>query len=143
LVEPNLKDINNTKDNTAWLSAPGELHSDLNLVRYKVVRKYAKAHNMSIKKATKEIKKLETQGNIDLYYDYIKDPNINQHFKEDISNETKIKLLKFLPAVIPAIGVGINANTPKKEMKKGGIVTKLTPEEIQEYVNKGYIVEDH
>jgi hypothetical protein len=38
-------------------------------------------------------------------------------------------------------------NMPKqqkaKQMKKGGMVAELTPNEIQEYINQGYIVEEH
>jgi hypothetical protein len=31
----------------------------------------------------------------------------------------------------------------RKVFKEGGVVTKLTPKEIQEYINQGYIVEEH
>ena len=65
-----------------------------------------------------------------------------------VSSEQLRKIINKSWAIAPVGIAGAAVNYmpgPKKskQMQEGGMITKLTPKEIQDYINQGYIVEEH
>jgi len=122
-----------------WEASPLEVHSEAMAAKDKIYREF-------IKKGMNKMDALRYLRNPDntLADEIIKEGSLNRFFKDGISNDQKRKLIKMLPAIIPA-GAAVNY-MPKpqksKQMKKGGIVADLTHAEIQDYIKQGYIVED-
>jgi hypothetical protein len=147
MVEPTkLENPDDRFSTESWNSAVNELHSDLQIARLKAVKYYMKNYNLSLSDATGAVKNLEAEGNDELYDFYIDVADVNQHFKSTTSDEVKRKLLKVFPAVVPtAISIAVlnkKEEKPPRRFKEGGVVAELSDDEIQDYINQGYVVEE-
>jgi hypothetical protein len=147
MVEPTkLEKPGDSYSTESWQAAVNELHSDLQIARLKAVKYYMKEYNLSVADATGAVKNLEAEGNDELYDFYIGVKDVNDHFKNTTSDEVKRKLLKVFPAVVPtAISIAVlnkKEEKPPRRFKEGGVVAELSDDEIQDYINQGYVVEE-
>ncbi len=132
LVDPALPK-NGSYAYDTWKSGAGEVHSELMKARLKVAKKYIDKEGLSLDDAIHYVKSLEAKGDDDLYDFYLKEGNLDKHFKRKASKETKKAILKALPVAIPAIGtaaaVAAGSNSPSatniQEQKYGGSVEDL------------------
>lgn len=108
MVEP-------VKGEYTWEASPLEPHSELMVARMKAYDFYKNTDS------EKAIQALQNPDD-DLADWLIENGNLNRFFKPTTSQEAKRKIIKGLPAAIPAIGIGAAATVDKK--KKGGKVKK-------------------
>lgn len=118
-------------DFKTWLSSQGELHSELMAGRLRKAEQLMANENKTMDEAIQIIKKLEREGNDDLFNFYLKGEGnfrgLDKHFKETTDYTTKKTLVQILPQVALALGVGTAAasqykqggSTPKFNFKKG------------------------
>lgn len=150
LVEPGLP-----KSYETWLAAPKELDAELSKARFQATKKMMKAYGLSMEDAIKVLKE-----DRDDYTDYLIDlGDLNKHFKPETTQEEKRRLIKMLPAAIPAIGAGYlgsklyNSQQQKEptlkqggmylgkyEFKDGGLVK--VENELNAYAKGGKIVSE-
>jgi hypothetical protein len=132
LVAPT-KPVNGRFTNETWKSGVGEVHSELMKARFKTAKHYVDNDGLSLEDAIHYVKSLEAKGDDALYDFYLKEGNLDKHFKRKASKETKKAILKALPVAIPAIGtaaaVAAGSNSPSatniQEQKYGGSVEDL------------------
>jgi hypothetical protein len=116
-----------------WLSGAGEVHSELMKARFKTAKHYVDNDGLSLEDAIHYVKSLEAKGDDALYEYYLKEGNLDKHFKKKTSKETKKAMLKILPMAIPAIGtaaaVATGGDDPSatnvQQQKYGGSVEDL------------------
>jgi len=86
-----------------WAASPKELHSELMVARMNLAKRYAQESGISMEQAIQAL-----QNPSDDMVDYmIKDQYLNRFFKGNTSIEDKRKLIRMLPAAIPAVGAGM------------------------------------
>jgi len=110
-----------------WYSSPNELHSELMKARYNVYNKYkAEQPEMSQKDIINWIKKSEASGDDNIFDLYIY--ALNKHFKPETTNAERKALIKLLPVLIPAAGLGVmeGMNNEKPQNKYGGNIKTLS-----------------
>jgi len=108
MVEP-------VKGEYTWEASPLEPHSELMVARMKAYDFYKSTDSEKVMQALQN-------PDDDLADWLIKNGDLNRFFKPTTSQEVKRKIIKGLPAAIPAIGIGAAATVDKK--KKGGKVKK-------------------
>ena len=102
MVEPQLPGTSSRQvgnyDYETWKSGVGELHSELNKSRLNAAQHYMENEGLTMDEAIKVLKRLEADGNDDLYRYYIEaSGNLDKHFKPDVDFNTKKMLLQLLP----------------------------------------------
>lgn len=114
MVEPTKK--------TVWQSAPIELHSELMSEKYNDFMKSIQKSDVPDALTNKDLHRTlidelanPTDETLKRILDYGK---LNQHFKPETTLENKLKLLRMLPAALPAVGAA--AAMGAKEQKYGG-----------------------
>jgi hypothetical protein len=124
LVEPTPA-VNGNFTYETWLSGPDELHSNLMIARKNIVDDLIKNHGETLESAVDLLK-----NNEDYYLDYILEhPKIQQHFKPEASVPLKKVVLKSLPMLIPAVGLGVAGSMDTQtlpENKYGGNIKNLS-----------------
>lgn len=149
LVEPGLP-----KSYETWKAAPIEFDAELSKARFKAAKEVMKEYGLSMEDAIKVLKE-----DRDDYTDYlIEIGDLNKHFKPGTTQEEKRRLIKMLPAVVPAIGAGYVGSQlynnqqqeptyrqggmylGKYEFKDGGLVK--IQNELDTYANGGKIVSE-
>lgn len=108
LIEPTVP-VNGRFTNDTWRSSGKELHSDLMAERVSIIKDL----HSDPKKAVDMFRQNEDQMNEMI----INKGGLDKFFKPETSNETKKKLIRMLPAVIPAIGAGMAL----QEKQNGGL----------------------
>jgi hypothetical protein len=108
LVEPSKTDRYQT-----WKSSPNELHSELIAAKYNFYKK-------QLKEGLTSEEAMETVLNpTDKDFQWlIKNKNLNKHFKKNVSEEEKLKLLR----IFPAMAVPITGSYILSQQKNGGII---------------------
>ena len=109
------------KDSNAWESSPNELHSELIAEKY---ADYLKSFDPKNPNVGLQSKTLNTE-----LIDQLADPSdevlmrilergrLDKHFRPEATTEDRLKLLRMLPAAVPAIGAGVLGT---REQKYGG-----------------------
>ena len=134
------KVVGATEDWGGPMSNRGSVLTDYPSEHKTILKKYSEQPK-TIKKLFGEEPRIVTDNKGNTWYEF----DIPENFKK---GKGEIKAFSMLPYIVPtAFGAGAAVNympAPKKskQMQKGGMVTQLTPKEIQEYINQGYIVED-
>jgi hypothetical protein len=109
------------KTSGAWESSPNELHSELMSEKYVDYLKSfdPKNPNAGLQNKTLNTKVIDELANpSDETLKRILDRgNLDKHFRPEATAEEKLKLLRLLPAVVPAIGAGALG---AREQKYGG-----------------------
>ena len=141
MVEPKKVEAGSTKryDPDTWLSSVGELHSELAKPRAAMVKYIMETENVSMENAIRMLKNAERAGYDPLYKTYLETHDLNRHFKPNTPFEIKKQLLKFLPATVPAaIGTGMM----QQEKDGGSVYLEVSSDDIDKYVQGGYVVEE-
>lgn len=110
-----------------WYSSPNELHSELMKARYKIYNNAKAEHpEMSQREIINWIKEGEARGDDNIFDYYI--TVLNSHFKPETTNAERKALIKILPVLIPAAGLGVmeGMNNEKPQNKYGGNVKTLS-----------------
>jgi len=102
---PAYKEANKRKLST-WEASPKEIHSELMVARMNLAKRYAAEHGLTMEEAIQALQN-PTDDMIDFM---ITDQGLNRFFKPTTSVEDKRKLIRMLPAAIPAIGAGMMMN---------------------------------
>jgi hypothetical protein len=109
------------KTSGAWESSPNELHSELMSEKYVDYLKSfdPKNPNVGLQNKTLNTKVIDELANpSDETLKRILDRgNLDKHFRPEATTEDRLKLLRMLPAVVPAIGAGVLGT---REQKYGG-----------------------
>ena len=130
MVEPKEISPGSHYDYQTWTSSPNELHSDLMTSRYKLVEKLSKNKTKEFRDdLINRLRDNPTDADIDL----LLKNDLHKFFKSSTSQENKRKLIRMLPALIPAIGtaaaIGTGSDsssaTNVQQQKYGGSVEDL------------------
>jgi hypothetical protein len=114
MVEPTLISPGSSHSYKTWKSSPDELHSDLMTSRYKVVEKLSKNQTKEFRDdLINRLRDNPTDADIDL----LLKNDLHKFFKSSTSQKNKRKLIRMLPAIIPAVGVGAN----QQQYREGGV----------------------
>jgi hypothetical protein len=109
------------KTSRAWESSPNELHSELMSEKYVDYLKSfdPKNPNVALQNKTLNTKLIDELANpSDETLKRILDRGrLDKHFRPETTAEDRLKLLRMLPAVVPAIGAGVLGT---REQKYGG-----------------------
>jgi succinate dehydrogenase flavin-adding protein (antitoxin of CptAB toxin-antitoxin module) len=144
-----------------WKASFAELHSELMAARVKKIEEFKINSNLNDKQAVKKLKDLEAKGDDNLYNWYLKEGDLQKHFKtkgqtnpelyegyrkrrydydtyrkleeEAVPSFDKIKkVIRIAPALVPGLfAAGAAANTEKQQ---GGEFQKL----VNKYTTKGW-----
>jgi hypothetical protein len=99
-----------------WKSSPNELHADLMTARYNLVEKLSKNQTKEFRdNIINRLRDNPTDADIDLL---LKD-GLNKFFKRSTSKENKRKIIRMLPALLPA-AMATGAAASSNEYQQGG-----------------------
>lgn len=121
---PQYKNVNRNRVYT-WEASPKELHSELMVARMNAAKRYV--DNGQFPNMEAAIQYMQNPG--DDVIDYmIADQRLNRFFKGSTDADTKRKLIRMLPAAIPAVGAGMmmdNEETDTEGFAFGGALSKF------------------
>jgi len=121
---PEYKNVNRNKVYT-WAASPKELHSELMVARMNTAKRYVDSGQFPNMEAA--IQYMQNPG--DDVIDYmIADQNLNRFFKGSTDADSKRKLIRMLPAAIPAVGAGMmmdDEETDTEGFAFGGALSKF------------------
>jgi hypothetical protein len=120
-----------------WLSSPNELHSELMAVRHHAYRDFVDERGMDPEYIL-EFLRNPTDELVDVF---LNQGDLNRFFKSTTPVKERRELIRLLPVLLPAAGVA-GASTLTQEQDGGYIELELSDDEIQQYRDGGYIVED-